>query len=186
MLIQLILFNPPVLKMYIHPDITDISVNNLSKMQILSLLCASSWNELCKNTQNTHMHIPSMHLEISITSCTSPCVWWTTSIVNFWSAFSIFLLPLHNNSSTATNPIPTSININLMVKCYVYNSFFCLFVFLGPHPKHMDMPRLGVESELQLLAYTTAIAMPDPRHVFDLHHSSLQCEFLNPLSKTRD
>ena len=28
--------------------------------------------------------------------------------------------------------------------------------FLGPHPRHMDVPRLGVESELQLLAYTTA------------------------------
>ena len=31
-----------------------------------------------------------------------------------------------------------------------------LYVFLGPHPQHMEAPRLGVESELQLLAYTTA------------------------------
>ena len=39
---------------------------------------------------------------------------------------------------------------------------FFFFVFLGPHPRHMEVPRLGVESELQLLAYTTATAMPDP------------------------
>ena len=32
---------------------------------------------------------------------------------------------------------------------------FCLFFFLGPHLWHIEVPRLGVESELQLLAYTT-------------------------------
>ena len=31
---------------------------------------------------------------------------------------------------------------------------FNLFVFLGPHLGHMELPRLGVESELQLPAYT--------------------------------
>ena len=30
--------------------------------------------------------------------------------------------------------------------------FVCLFVFLGPHLRNMEVPRLGVESELQLLA----------------------------------
>ena len=30
--------------------------------------------------------------------------------------------------------------------------------FLGPHQWHMEVLGLGVESELQLLAYTTAIA----------------------------
>ena len=34
--------------------------------------------------------------------------------------------------------------------------FSSLFVFLGPHLQHMEVPRLGVESELQLPAYTTA------------------------------
>ena len=24
----------------------------------------------------------------------------------------------------------------------------CFFVFLGPHPQHMEVPRLGVKSEL--------------------------------------
>jgi len=36
----------------------------------------------------------------------------------------------------------------------------------------MEVPRLGVESELQLPAYTTAPAMPVPCHICDLHHSS--------------
>ena len=43
---------------------------------------------------------------------------------------------------------------------------FCLFVcfsfFLGPHPQHMEVPRLGMEAELQLPAYTIATAMPEP------------------------
>ena len=34
--------------------------------------------------------------------------------------------------------------------------------FLGRHPWHMEGPRLGVESQLQLPAYTTATATPDP------------------------
>ena len=34
--------------------------------------------------------------------------------------------------------------------------YLCIFVFLGPHPRHMEVPRLGVESELQLLAHVTA------------------------------
>ena len=33
----------------------------------------------------------------------------------------------------------------------------------------MEVPRLGVESEIQLLAYTTATAMPDPTSVCDLY-----------------
>ena len=50
----------------------------------------------------------------------------------------------------------------------------------------MEVPRLGVRSELQLLAHTTAIAMWDPSHVCDLHHGSWQRRILNPLSKPRD
>ena len=31
----------------------------------------------------------------------------------------------------------------------------------GPHTRHMEVPRLGVEKELQLPAYTTATATRD-------------------------
>ena len=67
--------------------------------------------------------------------------------------------------------------------CY-FLSFF--FLFLGPHPQHMGAPRLGVESELQLPAYTTATATQDPSRVCKLHHSSWQHWILNPLREARD
>ena len=50
----------------------------------------------------------------------------------------------------------------------------------------MEVPRLGVESELQLPAYATATAMPDPSHIFNLHHTSRQCHILNPLIEAGD
>ena len=39
--------------------------------------------------------------------------------------------------------------------------------------------------KLQLLAYTTATAMQDLSRVCNLHHSSQQCQILNPLSKAK-
>ena len=50
----------------------------------------------------------------------------------------------------------------------------------------MEVPRLGVKSELQLLACTTAMATMDLSHICDLCHSSQQCQTLNPLSEARD
>ena len=47
----------------------------------------------------------------------------------------------------------------------------------------MEVPRLGVESELQLPAYTTATATPDPSCICDLCCSLWPCWILNPLSK---
>ena len=35
---------------------------------------------------------------------------------------------------------------------------FFFFFFLGLHPWHMEAPRLGVELELQLPAYDTAVS----------------------------
>ena len=50
----------------------------------------------------------------------------------------------------------------------------------------MEIPRRGVELELQLLAYTTTIARPDPSRICDLYHSSWQWRILNPLREARD
>ena len=47
--------------------------------------------------------------------------------------------------------------------------FFFLFFSLGLHLQHMEVPRLGVESELQLLTYATATAMWDPSCICNLH-----------------
>ena len=52
-------------------------------------------------------------------------------------------------------------------------SFLSLFrLSLGPRAWHMEVPRLGVDSELQVLAYTTATATQDLSLICDLHHSS--------------
>ena len=50
----------------------------------------------------------------------------------------------------------------------------------------MEVPKLGVQLELQLPAYTTATATPDLSRVYDLHHSSQQHRVLSPLSEARD
>ena len=50
----------------------------------------------------------------------------------------------------------------------------------------MEVPRLGVELELQMLAYAAATATRDPSQVCDLHHSSQQRWILNPLREARD
>ena len=49
----------------------------------------------------------------------------------------------------------------------------------------MEVPRLGVQLELQLQVYTTAGAMQDLSCICDLHHSSRLCWILNPLSEAR-
>ena len=50
----------------------------------------------------------------------------------------------------------------------------------------MQVPRLGVELQLWLLAYTAATTTRDLGHVCDLYHSSRQHRILNSLSKARD
>ena len=57
-------------------------------------------------------------------------------------------------------------------------SFF-FFFFLGPHQQHMETPRLGVESELQLPTYATAAATPNSSCICDLHHSLQRRRILN-------
>ena len=64
------------------------------------------------------------------------------------------------------------------------SAFF--FFFLVLPLQHMEAPRLGVKSELQLLAYITATATKDHSCVCNLHHSPRQCRMSNPLSKARE
>ena len=52
--------------------------------------------------------------------------------------------------------------------------------------QHLEFPRLGIKSELQLQAYTAATATQDPSCVCDLHHNSQQRQILNALSEARD
>ena len=76
--------------------------------------------------------------------------------------------------------------MRLLYQRALFGNFFFFFFFLGPHLRHMEVSRLGVKSELQLLAYTTVIAMLDSSCICDLHHSSQHCQILNPLNEACD
>ena len=87
----------------------------------------------------------------------------------------------------------TSVLLHSLLFIYTCNpwgldNFFFNFLlfFLGPHPWHMEVSRLGVKLELQLLAYNTDTATWDPSHVCGLHHNSHQCWILDSLCKSRD
>ena len=62
-------------------------------------------------------------------------------------------------------------------KCWNFNNcyYFIFILFLWPHT---EVPGLGVKWELQLLAYTTATATPDPRCFCELRCSLQQCRIL--------
>jgi len=118
--------------------------------------------------------------------------------IHFWALYSVPLVCM-----SILMPIPNCLTIVLcnmfwiqkvwgLQLCSFFSRLFwlffcvCLLPFLGLHLQHMEVPRLGVQSELQLLAYATATAMPDLSCVCKLHHSSWQSRILNPLSEARD
>ena len=60
------------------------------------------------------------------------------------------------------------------------SSLFVFFFLLSrATPAANEVPRLGSELEIQLLAYTKATAMLDPSRICDLYHSSWQGRILN-------
>ena len=82
--------------------------------------------------------------------------------------------------------VAISVCLCFLLKFIILLFLLTFFFFLGPHMQHMEVPRPGIESELQLLATATATATQDPSLVCDLHHSSQQFQILNPLSEARD
>ena len=96
-----------------------------------------------------------------------------SSLISFSNSFLIF---------------PCAILVFPLLNVFLNILFFLIllqmelpFFFLGLHffRVHMEIPRLGVELELQLPAYTTPTT-PNLSHIFDLHHSSQQCCIFNP------
>ena len=68
--------------------------------------------------------------------------------------------------------VPCVFSLSIMFLRFLQLDGLILFFFLGPHLRHMEVPRLGVELGLQLPTYATATATPYLSHVCDLHHSS--------------
>ena len=73
-----------------------------------------------------------------------------------------------------------------MIQSHFSFFFFFVFVLGGAQLLHMEVPRLGVRSELQLPAYIKTTAIWDLSCVYDLHHSPLQLQILNPLNEAWD
>ena len=78
-------------------------------------------------------------------------------------------LPEFSSSSLPSSVDHFTLNSLLLV---IFFLSFLFFSFLGLHVQHREVPSLGVKSELQLPAYTTAIALLDLSRICDLHHSS--------------
>ena len=114
-----------------------------------------------------------------ITVLLSTVRWVCLSGVYFWTLCCTDLCVY-----AFTNTTPSS----LLEKFYSkFFGFCCLFFcFLGLHLWHMEVPRLGVESELQLPVYTTATATWGLSRICSLRHGSWQHRILNWLSEARD
>ena len=78
----------------------------------------------------------------------------------------VLALQRHQSSWCATVGTPRHV--------FLFVFWVFVFYFLGLHPQHMEVPRLGVESELQPLAYATATATWGLSCICNLHHSSGQ------------
>ena len=103
-------------------------------------------------------------------------LWYLSKNANYVFYSYGYIVSWHNN------PVYMSIFLRLLF-------LFLFFPFFGPHPWHMEVPRLEVLWEnwsCSCGAYPLATAMPDPSRVYDLYHSSQQCRILNSLSEARD
>ena len=95
-----------------------------------------------------------------------------------------FSIKLLNCLTTSASKLTTKKEIFLF-----FLSFFFFFCRLGPHQWPIEAPRLGVELELQLPAYTMATARRNQScicYLCYLQHSSMQCQICYPLSEARD
>ena len=118
-------------------------------------------------------------------------MWSAIHLVNFililfiymnifiWRMITIWIF---NNKITHTNDLPSKD----FFSNFIYFILFFVFCPFSAASRHVEVPRLRVYSELLLLAYARATAMPDPSRVCNLHHSSWQHWILNSLSKAWD
>ena len=123
----------------------------------------------------------SCSCELSLSSSTAAIQHRKTQLFNplYWTREQtcILLLPRCCPSCCTTVGAP---------KNKFWRTDFFFFAFsLGPHPLAYGGSQARGR-EQQLPAYVTATAPPDPSCVCNLHHSSGQCQILNPLSEARD
>ena len=133
-------------------------------------------------------HIPSVHNDHLTTSSLKQHSLWNKNILSN-HYFLFFLLPtlnlLPNSLYSIYKVLHESIYVfvipryNIIALCFLLFCFV-LFFFLWPTP--MAYGSSQARGQIRAMAAT----MWDPSHVCNLHHSSWQCQILNPLSETRN
>ena len=118
------------------------------------------WNPSCCLDRG---HMRDLELDASSSAVPRPLAHRNYQWINVWC---LELLSFEVICYTEIDNAYVSVHSPKIPFC-VFTAFQIIFrisflLFSGPHPWHMEVPRLGVESELQLLAYTTATAMPVP------------------------
>ena len=137
-----------------------------SKPQRTSISCLLEWL-LSKRQDNKYWECWE---KTTLVHC-----WWECKLVQLlWKTVWRFLQKIKNRTTIWFS----SLTLGIDPKKMKLLSFF--FSFLQPHLQHMEVPGLEVESEPQLLFYTSAIAKLDLSLICDLH------QILNPLNKARD
>ena len=114
----------------------------------------------------------------------SPCCWWERLGLAKPPPSSTWLISQVTPRGAVLCCQTKTFHTDRLLKFYLFTHLFS-FCFLGPHPQHIKVARLGVKSELQLPDYTTATATWDPSCICDLHHSTGQRQIPDPLSKAR-
>ena len=107
-------------------------------------------------------------------------VWWHLMVPLICISLMTYKVEHHFMCLLSQKPKASFFSLCVSQHCILANVFFLSFSrhpcsmwkFLGP----------GVQLELQLPAYATAPARPDPSHICNLQHSWIP----NPLSEARD
>ena len=104
------------------------------------------------------------------------------------SFFFLFSFGVHSLRALWHRPkVDLEVSVSVSTpQCFLFLFLFFPFCFLGPYSRHMEVPRLEVQLELQLPACTAVTATRDLSLICDRHHSSWQRWILNSLSKSRD
>ena len=111
----------------------------------------------------------------------------TKCLLNPLRVSSLYFLFLPNTTYCSLNLGSMFYSLLFIHRRYLINSDVWNFFFLFMATlEALEVPRLGVKSELQLLANATATAALDLSHIYNLNHSLWQCRILNPLNKARD
>ena len=135
-----------------------------------------------------HAHFKS--LTIPSPSSRQPLIYFFVSLCLSWDIsykWNHKICVLLYLTSCTEHDVSRFIFVVACICIFIWGLFF--LVFLKSHLwrlRHMEVPRLGVKSELKLLAYTTATATQDLSCLSNLHHSSWQHWILNPLSEAKD